>query len=226
MSSITTLTFFTFKKNKFWAFKQMGFVGFQLKNVPGLQFFKFLGTGGGSGFSLMPDFSTYAFLCVWNDILDYQKCITENTFLVKYKQKSYSQRELILKAVKSHGKWSGINPFKSQVDNQNSSLYQNLNVVVITRATLRWNRLFSFWRSVPAASKAIDKARGVIYYKGIGEWPFIQQATVSIWDNFEAINTFAYKGKQHAEIVKKTKEKKWYSEDLFSRFYLLSDKNT
>ena len=226
MSSITTLTFFTFKKNKFWAFKQMGFVGFQFKNITGLQFFKFLGTGGGRGFSLMPDFSTYVFLGVWNDILDYQRCIIENPVLLKYKQKSQSQRELILKAVKSHGKWSGLNPFKCQVNNRNSSLNQNLKVVVITRATLRLNRLFSFWRSVPAASKAINNANGVCYYKGIGEWPFIQQATVSIWDNFEAINTFAYKGKQHAEIVKKTKEKKWYSEDLFSRFYLLSDKNT
>ena len=226
MSSITTLTFFTFKKNKFWAFKQMGFVGFQLKNITGLQFFKFLGTGGGRGFSLMPDFSTYVFLGVWNDILDYQRFIIENPVLLKYKQKSQSQRELILKAVKSHGKWSGLNPFKCQVNNRNSSPNQNLKVVVITRATLRWNRLFSFWRSVPAASKAINNANGVCYYKGIGEWPFIQQATVSIWDNFEAINTFAYKGKQHAEIVKKTKEKKWYSEDLFSRFYLLSDKNT
>ena len=44
-----------------------------------------------------------------------------------------------------------------------------------------------------------------------------------IWENFEAVNTFAYKGKQHATIVRKTREKKWYKEDLFSRFYLLSD---
>ena len=202
----------------------MGFVGSQLRNITGLQFFKFLGTGGGRGFSLMPDFSTYVFLGVWNDILDYQRCIIENPVFIKYKQKSQSQRELILKAVKSHGKWSGLNPFKCQVNNQNSSLDHNLKVVVITRATLRWNRLFSFWRSVPAASKAINNANGVCYYKGIGEWPFIQQATISIWDNCEAINTFAYKGKQHSEIVRKTKEKKWYSEDLFSRFYLLSDK--
>ena len=83
--------------------------------------------------------------------------------------------------------------------------------------------MFSFWRAVPAASKAIIQAKGVSFYKGIGEWPFIQQATVSIWENFEAVNTFAYKGKQHATIVRKTREKKWYKEDLFSRFYLLSD---
>jgi hypothetical protein len=114
------------------------------------------------------------------------------------------------------------NPFY-QHHNQDTLDNKNLKAVVITRATLKWNRLFSFWRAVPAASKAIIQAKGVSFYKGIGEWPFIQQATVSIWENFEAVNTFAYKGIQHATIVRKTREKKWYKEDLFSRFYLLSD---
>jgi len=36
-------------------------VGFPfLRNVSGLSFFKLLGTGAGQGFSLAPDFSTYA----------------------------------------------------------------------------------------------------------------------------------------------------------------------
>jgi hypothetical protein len=83
--------------------------------------------------------------------------------------------------------------------------------------------LLSFWKAVPAASRAINNAQGVSYFKGIGELPFIQQATVSIWESFEAVNTFAYKGKEHATIVKKTKQKKWYKEDLFSRFFLISD---
>jgi hypothetical protein len=78
-------------------------------------------------------------------------------------------------------------------------------------------------KAVPAASRAIKQAKGVSYYKGIGEWPFIQQATVSIWDDFDAVNRFAYQGKQHAKIVQQTRQKKWYKEDLFSRFYLLSD---
>ena len=34
-----------------------------------LLFFKLLGTGAGSGFSLYPDFSTYAVLCVWENEL-------------------------------------------------------------------------------------------------------------------------------------------------------------
>ena len=223
MPAVTTLTLFTFKRNKFWAFKQMGIAAGKLKSVEGLQFSKFLGTGGGNGFSLTPDFSTYAFLGVWNDRSQYNDCMNEHPVFLQYKEKASSQRELVLSPVNSHGKWSGKNPFKTPENPKSSFEDSNLKAVVITRATLRWNRLLSFWKAVPAASRAINNAQGVSYFKGIGELPFIQQATVSIWESFDAVNTFAYKGKEHATIVKETKQKKWYKEDLFSRFFLISD---
>lgn len=220
MTQVTTLTLFSFKTNKFWAFQQMGVAPLRLKNIEGLKFYKFLGTGGGQGFSLRPDFSTYAFLGVWEDLSFYQNCLQKHPIFKTYQEKATSQRDLILNAVKSHGKWSGQNPFKTKPGLEAKG---NHKVVVITRATLHWNRLFSFWKAVPAASKAIETAQGVQYYKGIGEWPFIQQATISIWDDFEAVNTFAYKDRAHADIVKKTKQMNWYKEDLFSRFHLISD---
>ena len=220
MTQVTTLTLFSFKTNKFWAFQQMGVAPLRLKNIEGLKFYKFLGTGGGQGFSLRPDFSTYAFLGVWEDLSFYQNCLQKHPIFKTYQEKATSQRDLILNAVKSHGKWSGQNPFKTKPGLEAKG---NQKAVVITRATLHWNRLFSFWKAVPAASKAIETAQGVQYYKGIGEWPFIQQATISIWDDFEAVNTFAYKDRAHADIVKKTKQMNWYNEDLFSRFHLISD---
>lgn|SRR6056300_591018 len=231
MPAVTTLTFFSFQNHKFWAFKQMGTVSLKMKSVKGLQFYKFLGTGGGEGFSLTPDFSTYVFLGVWDDQEDYTHCMREHPVFIEYRSKAFSQRDLVLQSVKSHGKWSGLNPFKkseSSEEEQQLSQKNNLKAVVITRATLRWNRLLSFWKAVPSASRAIKLAQGVSYYKGIGEWPFIQQATVSIWESFEAVNAFAYQGRHHARIVRETRQKKWYKEDLFSRFYLISDttKNT
>ena len=96
-------------------------------------------------------------------------------------------------------------------------------VAIITRATLRLSRLISFWKSVPAASAAIEGAKGVKYFKGIGEWPFIQQATLSLWDSFDSVKNFAYSSKIHTDIIKKTRKQKWYSEDLFARFQVLSD---
>ena len=222
MEQVTTLTFFSFKINKIWAFKQMGFAPSLMRNIKGLQFFKFLGTGGKEGFSLKPDFSTYAFLGVWDDLSTYKRCIKNHPVFIKYQKNASTQRQLILKSIKSYGLWNGQNPFFNSTTNLED--YSNMKVVVITRATLHLNKLIPFWRSVPIANKAIKEAEGVIYYKGIGEWPFIQQATISIWKDSESVNDFAYRDKRHSNIIKKTKQKEWYKEDLFARFYLMSDK--
>ncbi len=134
-------------------------------------------------------------------------------------KKAAAHRTLHLKPYKSSGLWDGKNPF-TPASQQPPSADQA--VAILTRASLRWNRLAAFWKAVPAASKALSNAQGVQFYKGIGEWPWIQQATVSIWNQAEAVHQFAYKG-PHAKIVKKTRQQQWYAEDLFARFVLLSD---
>ena len=48
-----------------------------INKTAGLSFFKLLGTGSGEGFSLYPDFSTYAILCVWEKE-SYAKAFIEN----------------------------------------------------------------------------------------------------------------------------------------------------
>ena len=216
---VTQLYLFSFKTNKLWAFKQMGIGYTQLKETPGLSFFRLLGTGGGAGFSLRPDFSTYAFLGVWKDAKAAVQFKEEHDFLQQYFTKASSIRLLTLSNIKSHGLWGGQNPFQSP----KALNVENKKIAIITRATLRWSRLLSFWRAVPKASKAIEAARGVYFYKGIGEWPFIQQATISLWDSMENVLQFAYKSADHGSIVKETRQKRWYTEDLFSRFYVEQD---
>jgi len=220
MEGLTTITFFKFHKNKRWAFTQMGIAPRKLKQSRGLRFFKLMGTGGGNGFSLWPDFGTYAFLGVWDNSNAAEKFLNHNPIIKTYRQKSYLTRTIKMLPLKSHGFWSGQNPFKAY---SSPPTGLNMPVAVITRATLRPARLLSFWKSVPAASKAIENAEGVQFFKGIGEWPFVQQATLSIWENFDAVKKFAYNEKTHANIVKKTRTQNWYSEDLFARFQVLSD---
>jgi len=221
MSRVTSVSLYHFNKNLFWAFKQMGIAPRQFKLTPGLHFFKFLGTGGGEGFSLKPDFSTYALLSVWESQHHFEQQLEENSVYKMYKENSYKVRHLLLKPIKSHGSWDNQNPFETDKD---LSLEDTSPLVIITRATLNWSKLLSFWKSVPKASKAISQAEGIQYYKGIGEWPFIQQATLSIWNNAAAVNQFAYRSKRHAEIVTKTRKQKWYKEDMFVRFQLIYDK--
>ena len=195
-------------------------IGFAfLQNTPGLSFFKLLGTGAGQGFSLQPDFSTYALLTVWENQEAADHFYQNNSLIKSYQVKAKTIRRLSLANTTSHGFWSGQKPFKGN----DFEKVENNKVAIITRATLRFGKLWSFWRAVPKASKAIENAKGVQFYKGIGEWPFIQQATISIWDSMEEVMQFAYKDKAHQQIVKQTKKERWYKEDLFARFYVIED---
>ena len=65
-------------------------------------------------------------------------------------------------------------------------------------------------------------ADGFIISYGVGEIPWIKQATFSIWESKAAMKNFAYGMKEHAEVIQKTRQQKWYSEDMFTRFKVLT----
>ena len=92
---------------------------------------------------------------------------------------------------------------------------------VLTRASIRLNRLAAFWKAVPSTSKDMDKNDGFVYSIGIGEIPFIKQATFSIWESEAQMKTYAYKMSAHQEVIKRTRAERWYSEEMFLRFKIL-----
>ncbi|MDP5140522.1 MAG: DUF3291 domain-containing protein, partial [Spirosomaceae bacterium] len=91
-------------------------------------------------------------------------------------------------------------------------------IAVMTRATIRLTKARDFWRNVPKVAGSMSNAEGFITSVGIGEVPFIKQATFSVWKDLDSVKKFAYRQREHAEVVKQTREKKWYSEELFARF--------
>ena len=220
MRQVVYLHFFSYSKHRFWAFTQMQRAHAGLQQCKGLQFYKMLGTGAGAGFSLRPDFSTYALLTVWDTEQCKVKAFNKAAVLQAFFDRSAEQRIYSLSPIHTHGNWSGQSPFEVQKP------LGDKPIGVITRATLNPTRLLEFWRHVPQASRAIKQAKGVGFFKGIGEWPFVQQATFSVWESAEAIRTFAYVSQAHASIVKKTRQRKWYKEDMFNRFEVLSEEKT
>jgi hypothetical protein len=86
--------------------------------------------------------------------------------------------------------------------------------------------LTDFWANVDQVSELTRKSRGYITSFGIGERPVYKQATFSVWDNLENMKAYAYRSKEHSEVIRKTREEDWYSEELFARFKPIASMGT
>ena len=70
----------------------------------------------------------------------------------------------------------------------------------------------------------MSSAKGLITSYGIGEMPWIKQATFSVWESKEDMKNFAYSVHEHKDVIRKTRSENWYKEELFVRFRILSVK--
>ncbi len=211
---LTTLTLFGYpRREQLWAFLQMGLAQMALTNVPGLRFWKLLGSGQGRGFSLQPNWGRYGLLAVWETPIHADTFFASAPLMATYRRHAAEIWTIRLLPVQAHGVWSGVNPFlplsKQPIIGP---------VAVLTRAAIRWPQLLNFWRAVPATSQAIDQADGLLASIGIGEAPFMRQATFSLWRSVADVQKFAYGLNVHRAVIQRTREEKWYREELFARF--------
>ena len=178
----------------------------------GCSFWQLLGSGKNGTFSLSPDWQQWGLLAVWDDQKAFEQFYKHST-IAQWWDKYGCERWIVLcEPLQSHGKWDGKEPFESNNENYNGP------IAILTRATIRFNRLKNFWANVNEVSDLMKKAPGYILSLGIGERPFYKQATFSVWRSPEDMKAFAYGSKEHAEVIKKTREEGWYSEELFARF--------
>lgn len=217
MASITTLTFFRFssRKSKLWAFGQMQFAHISIVKSPGLIFYKLMGSGRDIGFSLFPDWGVYALLGVWENEKAANDFFNYSPIYKQYQKRSLEQWTVFMKPIQTKGLWSGGNPFipSSELDSNNPL------IAVITRATIKPNKLLKFWRFVPTSQRPIERGcPGLIYTKGVGEAPIVQMATFSLWQNLESLKNYAYNSIEHREAIKRTQQIDWYKEEMFTRF--------
>lgn len=215
MSQIITTTFFKVESfsNKWWAFTQMQFGHSSLKNIEGLTFYKLLGSGAKNGFSSIPNFGTYVLFCVWKSEANAQAFFKENSFFNAYRKRSSELFTAYLNTAEVHGLWDGVQPFEKSV-----KLASDKPVIVLTRASIRLNKLFSFWSKVGLVSQSLEGYNGLVLSIGVGEWPLIQQATISIWKTQAEMLDYAYKNPKHREVVLLTRKLNWYKEEMFARF--------
>ncbi|WPP51631.1 spheroidene monooxygenase [Catalinimonas niigatensis] len=215
---VATISFFYYQgRQKWWAFRQMKSALPKLNKIEDLQFFKMLGSGGGNGFSILPDLSIYAVLCVWKSLGAAEDILNKDASFCTMKLRASHYLHVYMKATRSKGAWSGKKPFDEFAEYQ-----EEAPIAVLTRASIAPNKLFSFWKNVPKVSQKLQAYdEGLIFSKGIGELPVIQQATFSIWQSRKKMVEYAYQGKKHQEMIRKTKELQWYTEEMFVEFILL-----
>ncbi len=194
-----------------------------------ISFYKLMGTGKNGSFDIHPDWNQWAVLIILNDELwmmneEIKKVRLQTingTFINSYLKLFNCKTEtIILKPISSHGTWDNKNCFGDL-----HKIESNIEgkIAVLTRATIRLKKVKSFWKNVPLVNDKMSENKGLIYSIGMGEIPFIKQATLSIWQDIESMKNFAYQQKEHVDVIQKTRKENWYSEEMFTRFEVLEN---
>lgn len=211
---IVSLTIVRYRK----AFIPIALLAMAIHRLPmwlqkGCTFWKLLGSGRNGTFDLNPDWQQWGLLATWESREDFDR-FNERSFIASWWNKLTIERWTILcSPLQSHGKWDGNEPFGSP----DIKTYTG-PIAVLTRATIRLSRLKNFWANVDSVASLMADAPGYITSFGIGEAPIYRQATFSIWRSIDDVKAFAYASKEHAAVIKKTRDERWYSEELFARF--------
>ncbi|MXV52060.1 DUF3291 domain-containing protein [Pedobacter sp. HMF7647] len=185
-------------------------------------FWKLLGSGKNGTFDLRPDWQQWGLLSVWESTEALQEFQQKSVISKWWRHFTCEKLNIICSVISSHGKWSGEEPFQAAQE----MTQHNGPVAVLTRATIRLNRLKNFWQNVSPVAAVMNNAQGFIASIGIGEAPVYKQATFSIWASMDDLKAFAYRSVEHSEVIKKTRLENWYSEELFARFKIISIEGT
>ncbi|RYZ97528.1 MAG: DUF3291 domain-containing protein [Sphingobacteriaceae bacterium] len=211
---IVSLSIVRYKK----AFVPLALLAMAVHRLPlmlqkGCSFWKLLGSGRNGTFDLQPDWRQWGLLAVWDTREDFEKFNNKSFITSWWNSFAIEKWTLLCIPLQSHGKWDGREPF----DNPNDTSYTG-PIAVLTRATIRLNKLKAFWSNVDDVANLMSQAPGYITSIGVGETPIYRQATFSIWNSQKEMKAFAYQSKEHAEVIRKTRAENWYSEELFARF--------
>lgn len=192
-----------------------------------ISFYKLLGCGKNGTFDKNPDWQQYGVFSVSEDqniphlepasYEEWKKAYYGSMINSWWTFANAETFTLILEPFLSHGSWSGRELFPEAKSKDAEG-----PVGILTRATIRLSKAKDFWNNVPPVQEQMSGAKGLLYSVGVGEIPYLRQATFSVWESSEAMKNFAYTMKEHRDVINKTRERNWYSEEMFTRFNILA----
>ncbi|MBL3573834.1 spheroidene monooxygenase [Rhodovulum sulfidophilum] len=219
---VVTISFFRYDNwaSRLEALSQMARGRFALKSVPGLEFFKLLGTGSDEGFNPRPNVDVNAILCVWPDMATAKAGLKGSITHRTLRDHSCETYTIYLTPTSARGLWSGVEPLQVTEKAEEGPL------AVLTRATVKLPVALQFWKHVPQIQKEVAADPTCVFHMGLAEVPWVQQVTFSLWQGTGTMAGFAHGQTPHGRAIRAAYGDHWFKEDLYARFKILEEEGT
>jgi len=186
-----------------------------LMAMDGVRFAKVLGSGYEGGFGLKPSSSRQGLFLVFHTALAAHDFVARSALLQAYRERSRELCLVMLRTWSCRGSWDGT-ALDLATDKPHSG-----PIAALTRASIQVRKASAFWMHAPPSQTALDKVQGIQLAVGLGEAPFLRQATFTVWDSVAAMDAYARSG-PHLEAIKAAAQNQYFSESMFARFIPLS----
>jgi hypothetical protein len=197
--------------SRLWGWSRYVIGRFAVARVPGLRFFKILGSGHENGFGLRPSASRQALFCVFDDDAAADAFLDTSPVSAGYRAHAREYFAVKLRAFSSRGSWAGVGlPVSADPPAAGP-------IATLTRASIRPAVAWAFWRMAAPAERALAQAQGCLLAAGVGEAPLLRQATFSLWDSVQSMDAYARQG-AHLEAIKAAHQHRYFTESMFVRF--------
>jgi hypothetical protein len=201
---------------------RMGIDRYQLQRVPGLRFWRLLGTGRGSTMTLSADLRRWGLFAVWDDDRALDAFLAASPIARRWAALARERYVVRLAPVRWHGAWGGRDPLLG-------TLPQRCNggpVAILTRAAIRAQGARAFYAAVAGPDADLRLQPGLLAAVGVGERPLLRQANFSLWRSLEDATRFAYGRPAHGTVVRRARDEDWFAEELFARFIPYASQGT
>ena len=196
---------------RLWGWSRYVIGRFSMMRVPGLRFFKILGSGHDAGFGLRPSGTRQGLFCVFDDGAAADSFLDASPVVAAYRTHAREFLSVTLAAFASRGSWAGTAlPVSVPAPSGGP-------IAALTRASIRPAAARSFWRRAPAAEASLQHAPGCLLAAGLGEAPLFRQATFSLWDSVQSMDAYARSG-AHLQAIQAAHAQRYFSESMFVRF--------
>ena len=211
------------KRNSMTALSHLGLDRLPLAFTSGLRFRRLLGVGQGRAFDPHADLQRYAMFTVWDSYSALKRFEMHSIVMCRIHQQAEEVWTVHMRPVRWHGKWGGRDPLAGMTP---AKPPEPGPWVILTRATLNFSKRKTFLDAVPAVAEQLLQQPDYINSVGVGESPFLHQATISLWRTLPSVTAFAYGPTPHVDVIKRTRSEQWYREELFARFRPLATMGT